>query len=77
MTYSFVCPECHQYFITRDRRQKFCSHVCAGQKRKFPRPGRKDSLPLNDPCFFHWHIPLEEIQRLMEEKQVEQKYVGI
>ena len=76
MTYSFTCPECKQQFITRDRRQKFCSHQCAGQIRKFPKQV-KYTLPSQNPCFYHWRIPLEEIQRLMEEKHIEEKHIGI
>jgi len=74
MTYSFVCPQCKHQFITRDHRQKFCSHTCAGVIHRIPKEP-KYTLPSQNPCFFNWRIPLEEIERLMEEKQVEQKHI--
>ena len=76
MTYNFVCPECHHYFTTKKPEQKYCSRRCAMAYRKFPKLIRNMALP-ETPCFFNWRIPLEEIQRLMELKQVEQKHVGI
>jgi hypothetical protein len=69
MTYSFVCLECGHPFTTKKFEQKYCSRTCASQKRKFPKHG-KHLLTSDNPCFFHWRIPLEEIQRLMEEKKV-------
>lgn len=72
MTYSFVCPECHSYFITRRHDQKFCSHSCASKNRKV----RRERVFLTDPSFFNSHVPREEIERLMELKQVERTPLG-
>ncbi len=60
-----VCPRCQKEFVPRTSRQVFCSHICAGTWRGW----LTNKMPQNDPCFFHWRIPLEEIERLIRERK--------
>jgi hypothetical protein len=82
MTYIFVCPECHQPFICKAWDQTFCSLACASRHRQFERARLverlyKSNIDVHKLCFFNRHIPEFEIERLMEEKQVEEKRIGI
>lgn len=75
MTYSFVCPHCQRAFKTNRPDQIYCSKPCAGHSKSFDIPDRYLVKP-DRRCFFSPHIPLEEIERLMEEKQVERTQIG-
>ena len=74
MTYSFVCPECQQPFITRIWDQQFCSKRCCDLHQRLAHKRLLEALEgkkidVKERCFFSSHIPLEEIQRLMDLKK--------